>query len=99
MESPKIYWSVRFTTGFHKSFQSLCDLDKWRMGGFIRHIVYAKDPRKVFHYTKCHDCPPQIALFGISDDGLGHKGIETLTWLDDKTDMITFLQCRKVDKK
>ena len=70
----------------------------WRMDGFIRNIVYVKDPRRVYNYTICLDCPPKIALFGISDDGLGHKGIEVLTWLDDKTKMITFLQCRKEEK-
>ena len=98
MASPKIFWSVRFTTGFHKSFKILCPLDMWRIEGFIRNIVYLKDPRKIHYYTICHDCPPQIALFGISDDGLGNKGIEILTWIDDKSKMITFLQCKKANK-
>ena len=39
-----------------------------------------------------------VSLFDISDDGLGNKGIEILTWIDNNTNAITFLQCRKTTK-
>jgi hypothetical protein len=66
--------------------------------GFMRNVAIIKDPRKIYEYSICHDCPPDFFLFGISDDGLGNKGIEVQVWLDRKTETAWFLKCRKANK-
>lgn len=73
-------------------------MDKWRLDGFIRNITTVKNPVRYYEGTKCTDCPPQIHLFGISDDGLGHKGIEVQAWIDKDCKLIVFLDCKKKRK-
>lgn len=66
----------------------------WRVDGFIRNVIYAKEPREIYNHTPCVNCPPDFVLFGLSDNGLGKKGIEIQCWLDKKTGTIWFLKCR-----
>lgn len=95
MPPPKLFWSIQFTRGFQAAFHDLSDLDQWRAKGFIRNIVFMKNPPAVYNYTKCKKCPPDFYLFGISDDGLGNKGIEFQVWLHRKSNTLWFLKCKK----
>lgn len=94
----KIFWQPRFTKGFKTSFKELCPTEKWRIMGFIRNIAITEKPTEMYAHTPCEKCPPNFFLFGISDDGLGNKGIEIQVWLDEKTGTGWFLRCRKASK-
>ncbi len=99
MKIPEIYWSLRFTRGFQNSYRLLSDFNIWRVDAFIRNVIYVRDPTKIYEHTPCKNCPPNFLLFGISDDGLGHKGVEIQVWLDTKTKTIWFLKCTMGKKK
>lgn len=98
MAHPKLFWSLQFTNGYKKSFRSLSENDKWRVRGFIRNIVNVKEPTLVYQHTVCKECPPDFYLFGLSDDGLGNKGIENQVWINRKEKIIWFLKCKKAVK-
>jgi len=98
MTIPKLFWSLQFTKGFQRSYRNLSELDMWRVDGFIRNVIYAKDPTHVYHHTPCVNCPPDFHLFGLSDNGLGSKGIEIQLWLQKSTNTIWFLKCRLAKK-
>jgi len=38
-------------------------------------------------------------LFGISDDGLGNKGIEIEVWLNRESSTLFFMKCKKRKNK
>jgi hypothetical protein len=90
----KIYWKVQFTKGFKKSYLNLSEKDKWIVKHFLNDIRYLKDPRKHYLYSVCDDCPPSYCLFGVSDDGLGNKGLDVLIIIA-KNDTLLGLVCKK----
>jgi hypothetical protein len=98
MVQHKIFWSLQFTNGFKKAYTNLGHLEQWRVKGFIQNVVLIKEPTEVYHHTPCEDCPPDFHLFGLSDDGLGNKGIEIQIWLNHKANTAWFLKCRKAMK-
>jgi len=95
---PKKYWGIRLTTGLKSDFSKLSESDQWRVRNFVRSVVHIKDPVKFYKTTKCPNCPPSVRLFGISDDGLGNKGIEVQVWLRNPRNELIFLKCRKAEK-
>jgi len=94
----KIFWELVLTTGFKSNFSKLNELDKWRVRFFIRNVAHFKDPTKFYNTTKCKKCPHSVLLFGISDDGIGNKGIEVQIWIRNTRKELIFLKCRKAKK-
>ena len=94
----KIFWELILTTGFKSYFSKLDKHDKWRIRFFIRNVAQFKDPVKFYNTTKCKDCPNSVLLFGISDDGIGNKGIEVQIWMRNTRKELIFLKCIKVKK-
>ena len=93
------FWAIELTIGFKNDFLKLNDKDMWRVSGFLRNVVYANDPTEMYEITECADCPPSVVLFGLSDDGLGNKGIEIQVWINKKFNILHFLKCNKTTYK
>lgn len=95
---PRTYWGIRLTKGLKSDFSKLNEIDQWRVRNFVRSVAHIKDPAKFYNTTKCRNCPPSVCLFGISDDGLGNKGIEVQIWIRNSKKELIFLKCRKAEK-
>ena len=98
MTNPKPYWQIGrhpkedvFKTCFHK----LKPEHQWRVHHTLNNgMRYSKDPTKIYKHEICAECKDGLFLFGIADNGLGHKGVEIMIFLDYKKHILYPIFCR-----
>ncbi|GEM_PF-6290022 len=98
MENPKPYWKLGKIPSFRADFLKLQPYSQWRVSKTILNMLYLKDPTKIYYYTNCDDCLPDLHLFGIQDDGIGNKGIELQIYIDKQKNILAPITVRIVKK-
>ncbi|MBS1267840.1 MAG: hypothetical protein MAG458_00553 [Nitrosopumilus sp.] len=83
---------------FRTRFQKLKPEYQWRVHHAINTVMrYSKDPLKTYKHEICKECKDGLYLFGIADNGLGHKGVELMLFLDYKKKIILPIFCKTVN--
>ena len=96
-KNPKPFWKLGKVSSFRSDFKKLTPYAQWVVGNTIRSMLSVKDPARVYRYTICDDCTPDLYLFGILDDGMGNKGLELQIHLDKKRKILSPITVRKVN--
>ncbi len=95
MKAKKIIWDIAKIPSFKKDFTKLSLKEKWVVSQSVNAMRYVKDPSKLFPYPQCDSCPPNMYLFGVSDDGVGNKGLEIQIVIGKETKILYPFNCRK----
>ena len=97
--NPKFYWKLGKFPDFEKDFRKLDPYPQWITGKIIENMKTVKNPLRAYPlHKKCSDCDDDVYLFGMLDDGLGHKGLELQINLDKKKKILTPITVRKVKR-
>ena len=91
----KAIWNVAKIPSFKKDFLKLTPKEQWIVGRAINSMRYVKNPARLFPYPQCDHCPENMYLFGVSDDGIGNKGLEIQMIVGKKTHTLYPFNCRK----
>ncbi len=94
MTKNKAIWNIAKIPSFRKDFQNLRLVEQWRVSHAINNMRYVKDPTRLYPYPQCDNCPNNMYLFGISDDGVGNKGLEIQIIVSKDTHTLYPFNCR-----
>lgn len=95
-KNPKQYWKLAKIPSFRTDFQRLSAHHQWIVGKTIDSMLMIKDPARVYEYTRCDECVPDLYLFGVADDGVGNKGVELQIYLHRSKSVLAPITVRAV---
>ena len=89
MTQNNISWVLNIVDGFLVYYNKLNKRGRWVVDHTLEGMCRQNDPTKFYQNTICDDCIPGMYLFGILDDGLGHKALEMQVHIDKQTRILS----------
>ena len=82
-------WKLGTHARFQSDYMQLNPRGKWIVTNTLNAMTHMKNPLVSYEAEACDECMPNLYLFGIDKDGIGHTLLEMLIYVDKAKKILT----------
>ena len=93
----KVFWKIGQMDIFQPSFILLNGYEQWVVTNTMNGMLHYKDPTKIYKNITCKNCILGSHLFGIANDGIGHRKLKLQIHFNEQTNVMSPISVNRIE--